>query len=154
VLLLVLTVKVLTTLSKTTKDGGTTTWDFVEKDTTRFTVALTTVKSTDVSSGAFSDLLNQNVVTTAGLAVGGTTAVVALGVATAAAPAVVVNGALLAGGLVYAGNKEHNGEYLLPFLHDDDEKTAKKARADKRKSDRAAKALKDAPSLEAAPATA
>ena len=114
-----------------------------------FTVPLLSTASTvhDTESGAFSDLLNQNVVTTAGLAVGGTTAVVGLGVATAAAPAVVVNGALLSGLLVYAGNKQHNGEYLLPFLYDEEEKASKKAKADKRRADKAAQALADVPAV-------
>jgi len=110
------------------------------------TVSTTTATRT---SGAKLDLLNENLVTTAGVAVGGVTAAVAVGVATATAPAVVVNGALLSGLLVYSGHKHHEGEYLLPFLHTEDERTSLKAKADARKSARAAKALEDAPAVPA-----
>ena len=71
-----------------------------------FTVPLLTSTSTvhDTQSGAFSDLLNQNVVTTAGLAVGGTTAVVGLGVATAAV--VVLKSSDLFGTLLSSPQKQ------------------------------------------------
>lgn len=112
------------------------------------TVSKTTPSTT---SGAGLDLLNENLTVTAGVAVGGVTAVAALGVATAAAPAVVVNGALLSGLLVYSGHKNYQGEYLLPFLYDEDEKAAYKARAEKRRdkqeAKRAAKALEEAPAV-------
>ena len=113
-----------------------------------FTVPLlsTTTGPLDTESGAFSDLLNENFVTTAAVAV-------VAGVA--AVPAVVVPGLVVGGSLAYVGHKDHVGEHVLPFLYDDEEKAAKKRRAEKRRADKAAKALSQAPVLDVpAPAAA
>ena len=98
-------------------------------------------------SGALTDVLDMNFMTTAGVVAGGVTAVGAVGVAAATAPAFVVNGALVSGLLGYYGYCEYEGKSFLPFLDSDEKKAKLKARADKRKAAKAAERQQEADEL-------
>ena len=99
--------------------------------------SITTVADDSRTSGAVADIFDKNLYTTVGIAVAGSTAAVAVVAGAATIPAVIVPGAIIGGGLIYAGHKDHVGEYLLPFLHDDDEKAARKRRSEKAQADKA-----------------
>lgn len=66
-------------------------------------------------SGASSDLLNKNLLTTAGVLVGGSTAVAAGALVTFALPAQVLGAAAISGGLIYAGDRQAKGKSINPF---------------------------------------
>ena len=95
-------------------------------------------------SGAMPDLLDMNMMMTAGVVMGGATAAAAVGVAAATAPAVIVNGALISGLVSYYGYCEYEGKSFLPFLDSEEKKDKLKARADKRKAARAAERQQEA----------
>ena len=67
------------------------------------------------TSGASSDLLNKNMLTTAGVLVGGSTAVAACALVTFALPAQVFGAAAISGTLIYAGHRKANGKSINPL---------------------------------------
>lgn len=73
------------------------------------------VSSVNVDSGAASDLLNKNMLTTAGVLVGGSTAVAAGALVTFALPTQVLGAAAISGGLIYAGHRQSKGLSVNPF---------------------------------------
>lgn len=75
-----------------------------------------------------------------GAGAGVVTAGVGAAVALSAEPELLVEGAVLAGAFLYLGYKEDRGEYLLPFLHSDKQKAAKKLKAEQRRAKRQAQA--------------
>ena len=69
----------------------------------------------DCNSGAASDLLNKNMLTTAGVLFGGSTAVAAGALVTFALPVQVLGAAAISGGLIYAGDRQSKGLSVNPF---------------------------------------
>ena len=95
-------------------------------------------------------LKDSNAFTQVGAGAGVVTAGVGAAVALANEPELLVEGALLAGAFLYFGYKEERGEYLLPFLHSDEQKASKKLKAEQRRTKREAQA--DSVLTEALPA--
>ena len=120
-----------------------------------FPVACTSVTSSRTNStSGFSNpltvLKDSNTFTQVGAGAGVVTAGVGAAVALSAEPELLVEGALLTGAFLYFGYKEERGEYLLPFLHSEEQKVAKKLKADTRRAKRDAQA--DSVLTEAVPA--
>lgn len=112
-------------------NGGFKTWC----PTQLFTLACTSFSSSRTNStSGFSNpltvLKDSNTFTQVGAGAGVLTAGVGAAVALSAEPELLVEGALLAGAFLYFGYKEERGEYVLPFLHSDEQKAAKKLKAD------------------------
>ena len=68
-----------------------------------------------IDSGAGSDLLNKNLLTTAGVLIGSGTAVAGTVILTAALPGQVIAAAALTGGLIYAGDRQDKGLPITPW---------------------------------------
>jgi len=110
-----------------------------------FSVACTSVSSSRTNStSGFSNpltvLKDSNTFTQVGAGAGVVTAGVGAAVALSAEPELLVEGALLTGAFLYFGYKEERGEYLLPFLHSDEQKAAKKLKAETLRAKRNAQA--------------
>ena len=105
---------------------------------------LTTLTSAPDTQSGFSNpltvLKDSHTFTQVGAGAGVLTAGVGAAVALSAEPELLVEGAALTAAFLYFGYKEERGEYLLPFLHSDEQKAAKKLKADKRKARRTAQA--------------
>lgn len=74
--------------------------------------------SVDNVSGAASDILNKNMLLTAGILTGGSTAIAGGVLLTAALPAQMLTAGALSGGLIYAGIRKDKGLPLNPFTKD------------------------------------
>ncbi len=74
-----------------------------------------TAVSTD---GSASDILNKNLLLTAGIMTGGSTAIAGGVLLTAALPAQMLTAAAVSGGLIYAGVRKDKGLPLNPFTKD------------------------------------
>ena len=74
-----------------------------------------TAVSTD---GSASDILNKNMLLTAGILTGGSTAIAGGVLLTAALPAQMLTAGALSGGLIYAGIRKDKGLPLNPFQKD------------------------------------
>ena len=72
----------------------------------------------DNVSGAASDILNKNVLLTAGVLVGSSTAVAGGVLLTAALPAQMLTATAVSSGLIYAGIRKDKGLPLNPFTKD------------------------------------
>lgn len=73
---------------------------------------------TDTDSGSASDILNKNMLLTAGILTGGSTAIAGGVLLTAALPAQMLTAGALSGGLIYAGIRKDKGLPLNPFTKD------------------------------------
>ena len=81
-------------------------------------MAMNIVEIADTDSGAASDILNKNMLLTAGILTGGSTAIAGGVLLTAALPAQMLTAGALSGGLIYAGIRKDKGLPLNPFQKD------------------------------------
>ena len=77
------------------------------------------------TTGAKSDILSKNALTTAGVLVGAGTGVAGAGVLFMALPGQMTVAAALTGGLLYAGHRQSLGQSIIPGRGTDDKSSAK-----------------------------
>ena len=86
--------------------------------------AFTTVQGTpDTIAGANDGMLNKNMLTTAGILVGGSTVVASLGLVATAMPAQLALAAGASAGLIYAGDRKDKDLPLNPWGKTDETDT-------------------------------
>ena len=98
------------------------------------------------TSGAKSDILSKNALTTAGVLVGAGTGVAGAGILFMALPGQMTVAATLTGGLLYAGHRQSVGKPIIPGTGSDDSKSDKQPTP--------GVVLTDDPTTDAVPATA
>ncbi len=97
----------------------------------RFVTHLDRPTATAGGTGNAVDILNKNALTTAGVLVGGSTAIAAGALVTAALPVQMVTAATVSAGLIYAGDRQAKGLPInpwaapaAPLMSDDTDHTA------------------------------